>query len=595
MNARVLIGASGTFLSHAPLRDLRPVQMIRLTLIAAFVLGARIADAQPPRLKPVPPMDIPLLLSGNFMELRTGHFHSGLDMKTNGVEGVPVKAVKDGFVARVKLSPWGYGKAIYLQHADGTTTVYGHLSGFAPGIASAVLNMQYAAKDQSIDQAPPSRIEVKQGETIAFSGNTGGSTAPHLHFEVRRTSDQHALDPEAHGIDLKDDIAPDILGVRFYALDSGSRVAPYPGKARGFATRKNGTGYSLDPEAIVAAQGTIGLAVHTIDRYNGSENKCGVRHIELLVDSVPYFSVELDEIDFELTRYCDAHMDFEQYKDADLHYHRLYKLPNNPLAIYGKEAAAGRIHLKPGDRRTVRIAITDANGNRSTIAFILHGASAEQVNAWPAPVNDGILFKHDRENRFARDDLRLVIPPASLYDDLRFNYDRKKGSNGIRSALHRLHDPYTPMRLNAELSIRADSVPAALGLKALIVRYDGPGKLNAVGGSWSADWVTARVRAFGTYCIMVDTVAPKVTPIDLKGTMTGRKGFALRVADNLSGVDSWTATLDGEWILMEYDPKSKTLTHTFDTHSEGSGRRELKVVVNDERKNTTVFTYTFTR
>lgn len=575
----------------------RKVKKRHWALGAAVACAVRIMAQVPDKVeKAVLPMDIPLFLSGNFMEPRIGHFHSGIDIKTNGVEGVPVRAVKEGFVSRIRVSAWGYGKALYVQHPDGTTTVYGHLGRFEPTINEAALRLHYGQKSFEIDQPiDPGVLPVKRGEVIAWSGNTGGSSAPHLHFEVRRTSDQHALDPEANGVDLTDDIAPDIVGVRLYALDSTSLTCPYPGKAKGFAAElRNGT-YKLDPEARLAAYGTVGLAVHAIDRYNGTSNTCGVRSIELLVDSVKAFSVHLDEIDFDLNRYCDAHMDFGLEKGSDMYYHRLYKLPNNPLALYGPEPLQGRITLQAGRTYRIGVVVVDANGNRSSLVFDLRGATLEEARAWPTPMAQGTPFRNDRENRIARDGFRLVVPASSLYDDLDFRYTRSAAPKGALCALHIVHDPLTPLRLPAQLSLRADSVPERLRSKTLIVRLDAGGKISPQGGTWENGWVTAKVRAFGNYTVLLDSVAPKITPLDLRADMKGRGGFAIRVADDLSGPDKWTATLDGKWILMEYEPKDKTLVHTFDSRSEGAGERSFKLDVTDERGNTAHYSFTFTR
>lgn len=568
----------------------------RWTLAMLAVLGAAHVLAQAKGANAVVPMDIPLYLAGNFMEPRIGHFHSGIDIKTNGVEGVPVKAVKDGFVSRIRVSAWGYGKALYVQHTDGTTTVYGHLSRFAPTIKEAALRLHYAKKAFEIDQPIDAGVlPVKQGEVIAWSGNTGGSSAPHLHFEVRRTADQHALDPEANGIDLADNIAPDIVGIRLYALDSLSRTCPYPGKAMGFAAELRNSVYGLAPDVNVSAYGTVGIAVHTVDRYNGTSNKCGVRSIELFVDSVKAFSVRLDEIDFDLNRYCDAHMDFALEKDRDMMYHRLYKLPNDPLKVYGTEPMQGRITLTAGQKRKIAVVVTDANGNRSSLVFTLKGANLQEVIAWPSERAQGVPFRYDRENRMARDDIRLVVPALSLYDDLDLNYRRYPAPKGCVSALHAVHDPLTPLRLAAQLSLHTDSVPLPLRNKALIVKAEGAGRYSPQGGTWENGWVTANVRSFGNYTVMLDSVAPKITAIDMRTDMRGRNGFSIRVADNLSGVDKWTATLDGEWILMEYEPKEKTLTHTFDGRNDRAGERSFALEVVDERGNKAAYSTTFTR
>ncbi len=572
--------------------------MGRLCFLSILLSLAGGATGQPPHpYDPmVAPMDIPMVLAGNFMELRAGHFHSGLDFKTNGREGEPVKAVKAGFVSRIRSSPWGFGKALYVQHADGTTTVYGHLSRFAGAIAEVALKAHYEGRASTIDTWPPAgSLEVKQGEVIAWSGNTGGSSAPHLHFELRHTGDQHAIDPQGNGITLADGIAPEILGVRLYPLDSASRAAPYPGKARGFAASKANGSHALNAGARVAAIGTVGLAVHAIDRYDLSPNKCGVRRIDLLVDSVPAFSVHLDEVDFDLNRYCDAHMDYALYKDQDMHYHRLYKLPNNPLAIYGSEPMQGRIDLKPGERRKITIVVTDANGNTSTLRFLLHGADEAEAATWPRPKRSGTRFDHAVENRFTRDDLRFVLPPLALYDDLDLTWSTSPKPNGAFAALHHLGDPLTPMRLAGRVSIRTDDLPAAIRDKAVVARMDGPGRYAAQGGTWEAGWVSADVRAFGSFTVLVDTVPPKVTPVDLQADLSGHHGFTIRVSDDLSGIDRWTATLDGKWILMEYDPKAKTLVHHFDAYSEGTGSRVLKLDVADERKNSSSLSFSFTR
>jgi len=541
-----------------------------------------------------PPLDIPLLLSGNFMELRSDHFHSGLDIKTNGVEGLPVRAVKDGYVARIKVSPWGYGKALYLQHPDGTTTVYGHLQRYAPAIAEHALDAQYAANDFAIDIYPErDRLLVNQGDVIAWSGNSGGSNGAHLHFEVRNT-DQHALDPEAFGIELADNLPPELRGVRIYPLEGGANAMPYPGSAKGFALEKGTAGYRLKQDSI-AAFGTVGFALHVIDKYNGTDNLCGPRKLDLFVDDVPAFSVDLDHVDFSLQRYCNAHADYALHKEQDMHYHRLYKLANNKLDLYGNEPLQGRVATTPGKNQRIRMVATDANGNRSELSFILHGVSAKDAAAWPQPALSGTHMEQGTENQYSADGIRFKLPINALYENLDFQYSTKPKSANAFSNVHVLHDKLTPIHVAATLSIRPDSLPATLRSKALILRLEANGKHAAVGGTWENGWVRTTVKSFGNYCVMVDTIAPKITPIGLKASMRGRTGFALRVADNLSGVEKWHATLDGKWILMDYDPKNKNLSHAFDKYTNVPGIHTFKIDVQDERGNLSSYSFTFTR
>ena len=549
----------------------------------------------------VAPMDIPLLPSGNFMELRSDHFHSGVDLKTNGAHGVPVRAVKAGWVARIRVSPWGYGKAVYLQHNDGTTTVYGHLSAFNKAISAAALAEQYRLKEATIDYYPQAgALSVQKGEVIAQSGNTGGSSAPHLHLEVRRTSDQHALDPQAHGLALKDGIPPEIKGVRLYPLDANSRVGPYPGKAQGFPVNGANGSYRLREEHVVTASGAVGIAVHAIDRYDGSSNVCGVRKIEMRVDGVAAFSATLDELDFDLTRYVNAHMDYTRYKEHDMHYHRCYTLPNNKLGIYGKEAWRGRIELGEGIVRQVDIVITDAAGNKSTLGFTITGAASEEAAKWSGGANvasnkGAVLLQWDKEHSITKPGTRMVLPAGALYEDAILKYERRSAPPKAWSPVHAFMDPLIPLQASSTISITPDSVPKGMAGKLLLVGLDDQGRPTARGGAFANGEVSAKVKAFGAFTLMLDSVPPKLTPLDLKPDMRGRSSFSLKVADNLSGLDKWTATLDDNWILMEFDPKTKALTHIFDSHSESPGQRRFTLTASDERGNKSEYRYEFQR
>ena len=554
--------------------------------------------AQSPGSEPrfAPPMDIPIALAGNFMELRSGHFHSGLDMRTEGREGLDVKAAEDGWVSRVKISPWGYGKALYIDHANGYTTVYGHLRNYVGTIADAVLDRQYKAREFEVDLVfEKGELPVKKGQVVANSGNTGGSSGPHLHFEVRRTNDQHALDPERFGMEVPDSIAPTFIGLRIDPLDSNARVKPYPGNVRGWALTGKDGAYTVKGDVAPTALGTVGISVNVIDRYSNSWSTCGIRELKVSVNGAPVFSAHLDEIDFGLQRYADAYMDYALFKGNDMNYNRCYKLPNNKLKLYGKEFAEGRIQLRPGDNLEVLVEAVDANGNRGVLPFTLHGATQDQAVPWTNAPMVGQYFSYDRENTLTTESARFTLPPNALYADERITSGTSKGISPF-APITNLHDPLTPLNLAGHLSLKADAASANGHTdKLLIVKLDDKSKPSPIGGTYQDGWVGSKVKNFGDYTVMIDTVPPKVVAVELKTVMTGRDSIRIQVTDDLSGVAQWVGKLDGEWILFEYDPKKKLITHRFDKYSGKPGKHELVMEVRDERGNTSMLKASFTR
>lgn len=544
-------------------------------------------------------MNIPIELSGNFMELRSDHFHSGLDMRTGGQEGQPVRSAGEGWVSRIKISPWGYGKAVYIDHPNGYTTVYGHLRELTGAVAELTLATQYKEKCFDIDlYVEKGKLPLKAGDLFAYSGNSGGSGGPHLHFEVRRSSDQHALDPEAYGMMIPDRIPPTLRGLRIDALDTNARTSPYGGNAVGYAlVARNDSTFVLKEGAVPQAFGTVGVSVNVFDHYSNSGSKCGIRKLEVQLDGTPIHTATLDEVDFSQNRYANAYMDYRLFKDNSMDYNRCYRLPGNGLDLYGKETAQGRITPEPGKDHAVVVIATDAHGNRSKLSFMLRGATAEAARAWAPARRAGTLFRYDQENRIEGNGLRFTLPAKALYQDDRIDLSRGSVIGPKAYApVHRLGDPYIPLHVQGEVSIQVEKpVPVSRANKLVVVRTDHAGKTSSIGGTHANGWVTARTKAFGAFTVMADTVPPKVTNLDLKPVMTGRKGFTIRVDDDLSGVDVYTGLLDGNWILLDYDPKTKSLTHLFDVHSDIPGKHVFTLEVIDERKNKTTFRQEFTR
>ena len=573
------------------------VNTYKILVFSALTLTSVNLNAQPGKPSFRPPMDLPMEVAGNFMELRTNHFHSGLDMKTNGRIGQPVMAVADGWVSRIKVSPWGYGKAVYVDHPSGYTTVYGHLDRLNGLLAKKLLDIQYTSRSFSVDQYfQRGELPVSKAEVIAFSGNTGGSTAPHLHFEVRRTSDQHALDPQAYGMNPPDHVFPTLSGVRIYPLDSTSKTKPYPTGNSGFATvQLNDSTYGLKPGADVAAYGRVGLAFNVVDRYSNSNNACGIRALKVSVDGQPVTDIRLEEIDFGLQRYVNAYMDYGLYKDKDMYYNRSFKMPNNKLDFYGNFTRPGQIETSPGKDQEVRVEATDAAGNRSVLNFTLHGAHPDEASKWPTRQPRGQLCRYDKSNKITLEGMRFSLPPDALYDNTYITSSTGPAPAHALAPLYQVADELTPLQLPAEISIAVNkgNIPEQAS-KLLLVRMV-KGKPVAEGGAFADGQVTGAVRNFGSFTVMLDTTPPVLTPIGLTESMKGRKGFKIKVRDDLSGIDQYAGTIDGKWVLLEYEPKSSMLEHAFDAYTDQPGTHEFRLEVSDERGNRSTFSRTFTR
>ncbi len=373
------------------------------------------------------PMDIPVLLSGNFGELRSNHFHSGIDFKTQGVEGKPIHSVQDGYVSRISVSPWGYGNGLYITHPDGTTTVYGHLQKFSQKITAYLKEKQYEQESFNVNLSlTPDELPVKEGELVALSGNTGSSGGPHLHFEVRDTETEEPMDPIEYYKDLiKDTQAPKIQGIMVYSMPGKGVVN---GSRRKLelkpVTAKNG---KQTLTGKIEAWGEIGLAVKGYDYMDNTSNIYGIKDITLTADSQVIFHSNLDRFAFDESRYLNSFTDFEEWKEHRSFYIKSFVDPGNRLRFI---ESLNRGILTIDEPRTYHLTyqLADAFGNTTQLSIQIEGK--EQ----PIPEVDTEnteLFHWWSDNRFGAKGIRLTIPKGNLYDDLYFHYSVKEDSAAL--------------------------------------------------------------------------------------------------------------------------------------------------------------------
>lgn len=533
----------------------------------------------------VPPLDIPLKLSGTFGELRSNHFHSGMDLKTGEREGLNIYAIEEGYVSRIKVQSGGYGKALYITHPQGLVSVYAHLSKYNSTIEKFVLQKQYAQQSYEVDlYLKPEQLPVERAEIIAYSGNTGRSGGPHLHFEIRDAKSQKPINPLLFGFEVSDRRAPVVNVLRIYPLGSESTIQNQH-KPKDFYPVVSAKKYHLKNRDTLEVSGRFYCGVNTYDPFNGGINKNGVYSIQLYADNELVYGHKLETFSFSETRYINSLIDYSEYKLRQRRIQQSWIEPNNKLGIYNQENREGLV-VPPGKILPIRYEIADIAGNMSVLEFVVRGVEGNTFAQKGSPNPYGQLFEINKKNVFETDEVTLEIPGRALYDTLQFIYLQAPAKQGMYSPIHRLHNDRTPLHKWCPLSIKAENLPEKYQSKALIVKIEEDGDLSPFGGSFSNGAIHSKIRELGDFCILVDTIPPIIKPLNIKNnkSLLAQTTIRVKVTDALSGIETYNAYLDDRWILMEYDEKNDLLVYRFDQHLK-DGENKFKLVVTDERGN----------
>lgn len=560
-----------------------------LAVVVYFVFGSLFVIAQQKFPKDYfrPPLDIPLYLSGNFGELRNNHFHSGIDIKTNGVEGLNIYSIADGYVSRIKVSSTGYGNALYITHPNGYVSLYGHLQCYIGNIGKYVKQKQAEQQSFDIDVYPTAlELPVTQGDIIALSGNSGASGGAHLHFEIRDAATEDILNPLLFGFDIKDNIPPVLKSISIYPLDETSFVN-YQSNYKSFAVYGGGGKYTLGKTSLITVYGSIGFAFDGIDRLNMQDNPCGIYSVELYVDSQLIYSHELEKFAFEKTRCLNSHIDYERYIKSHARVQKCFVDHNNQLGIYKNIVNHGRYQFNDNKLHNVLLIAKDVYGNTSQLDFKLqskHIVMATEVNK--TPFHYVTTFPYGQENTYETPDFKINIPANMLYDTLLFEYYSTDIMAGCLSPTHHVHNVFTPSHSYFSLAIKVD-VPEKYWNKAVVALVNESYYYKSMGGTYNNGWIIAQTREFGNYTVRIDTVPPKINPINIYNNKNvgSQSNIKASITDNLSGIKSYKAYIDDQWVLMAYDLKYNLLTHTMDP-TLTKGRHIFKLVVSDERGNT---------
>ncbi|MGQ8335289.1 M23 family metallopeptidase [Sunxiuqinia sp. A32] len=536
-----------------------------------------------------PPLKIPLLLTGNFGELRSNHFHSGIDIKTEGKTGLPVHASAEGYVSRINVSPSGFGLAVYVDHPNGTTTVYGHLSKLRDDLQKYVRNIQYQRESFRIDlNVPKNKFQVKKDEIIAYSGNSGSSGGPHLHFEIRETISQHPLNPLTFSFPIKDEMKPKILSLMIYPLSDDSHVGGKQQPQRIETVYYDGA-YHLKGNPTYSVFGDIGFGLQALDYLDGSWSKCGIYQIKLFVDGQMIYDFKMDELSFDETRYINSHIDYEHYRTQWRKFHKNWLEPGNKLNNYHQVINSGISNLSDGKLHQVNYEIEDAYGNTSKLSFQIKSKETQLLHA----KQNGYRVYFDKKSTISTNDFEADFEAGTFYSDYTLEVNSKPSNNLYYSNIIHLHNPTIPAHQYFNIKINPTTLPDTLQDNALIVNIDDKsGKKYAMGGSFKNGWVNAKIRSLGSFAIDVDTIAPIIKSLSIRANnkLIEQSRIRFKISDDLSGVNTYRGEIDGKWILFEYDAKNNLLEYTFDpTRIQYKQNHNLKLTVSDAKGNETVY------
>lgn len=571
------------------------VQINSIFLLIFFITSLRFTD--PERKNDfIPPLKIPIAFSSNFGELRVDHFHSGLDFKTQGVTGKEVVAAASGYVYRISVTPGGFGNALYITHPTGYSTVYGHLDKFIPQIEKYVKDQQYGKKSFQVTLFPPKEMFiVKQGEIIGYSGNSGSSAGPHLHYEIREAETEIPVNPLLFDFGAKDNIRPVIQRLFIYPVGRNSSINGKNGTIKLNAEGGNGK-YTLPGDSEMSISGSAGFGIQSYDLLDGSTNKCSVHSIEVRVDSSTVFRYVMDRFSFNESRYINSHIDYETYMRENTYIERTFLLPNDRLKVYQDVVNRGIIKFEADVLHRIEIIVSDIHRNRAVLSFYVKGAAQSLSTPARTPEKGMTLMPYNKSNRFAADDISVSIPSGALYDTLLFSYKRDTGTPFMLSDVHYVHNKYVPLHKSYRLSIKPQRIIEGKESKMLILQIDDNMKKSALTSAWSEGFIHAEATTFGMFYVGIDTISPVITPVGFQsGTdMTGRKEIRIRITDELAGIRSFVSEIDGKWALFEYDQKNDMLIYEFDSKRiSGGSNHTLTLKVTDNKDNYSVYDCNF--
>ncbi len=564
--------------------------------IFCLILNNQILIADSIENRYVPPLDIPLSISGNFGDIRSGTFHFGVDFRTNEKTGFPVYAIANGYVSRIKIEPGGYGRAIYINHPNGTTSVYGHLKALKNEFAEFIKNEQYKRESFFIDYYfEPDQFPIKQCEIIGFSGNAGLSSGPHLHFEIRDSRTQNPLNPIVEELPIIDTFKPVIKSLWVYSNTGyGSEKK---NKSKNYQIVGSNGDYKIKNNNIIELPEYAGLGIETFDEITDPSKKLSFFSSQMFLDSVLWFEMSFDQMSFDQVNYVNSCIDYEQKNAENINIYKHFLLPNQEMLAYKKNINRGWLNFSDSSIHAITFVVTDEYGNVSNL-HVLARKSLNQTKWLKEESSHAKYFlNYAQKNQIDYQEFSFVFPENSLYEDLCITTQVINTQNFSFFHVVNIGNSNLIVKKPFSININVKSIPETLRKKLVVVSVDTEGKVSSIGGTLEGEILTASSKSFGSFSVLPDTVKPNISPVNISKlkNMTDENEIRIKISDSLSGIAEYRGTIDKKWVLFEFDSKSNLLTYTFDTKRliQNNSIHQLILTLVDKKGNKNVYSTRF--
>lgn len=541
------------------------------------------------------PVEHGIRLSGSFAELRTNHFHMGIDIKSSkGRSGDPILAAADGVISRINVDPSGYGNAIYIDHDNGYTTVYAHLSAFSDSLSSYISQQQYKTKSYRQQLYPDSLFFVKQGEAIGRMGNSGRSFGPHLHFEIRETKSEAPVNPFLFGIKPSDKRHPVIRAIKFYASDT---LGTYEELMELKVINKGKGIFELENKITELPAKQISMAVDIYDQMDGAYNRNGVYLMKVLVDNKVLHGYRMDKVSYSESHFINAFIDYAEKQKSKRQFTNCYTYPVDQLSVYRhKKSRNGIITLSKTAAKNVLIELQDFDGNISTLDLQLKMAkdSLEKSTSFY-----NYAIQNDEQNIIRRPNADIIFESESFLNNTNIKVSSSQETkDGYRLPFFTIGDESMPLFKDYHVTLTGLSIPDSLKNNFLVYKCEDDDRVD-LKGSWDGEDYQLKLDEFGSFESGFDFSVPRIIPINLKTDMSGQSSIKLKIKDDYKpgSRSTWLkyeGTMDGQWVLFQYDLKNDLIYYNFDENCP-AGKHILNLSVTDHRGNKNSLNYQFSR